>query len=203
MRFLAIIFLLFLLSCNEKPSPFPIQEHEQLKIELVSNYKSNEQLLQEVAKQVSHFKVIRSIEFMNGRVGKEIEVYCDSIDRSSNGRSFTIKKISDPKLIAVLKEEGITLGEMETLKSKLDKLNCNSFFSMEQVDINTGEMYIQVELRYNAWNGINFYYYKLFDKALNPSMLSFFKTHLVNVDEGEWKNQGGILDSNAIWYYKN
>jgi hypothetical protein len=202
MRIFPIILYIFLISCNENEQ-FPIKEHEDLKKEMTENYKAHRLLFQKVAATVSKFKIIRAIEFEKGRdYTHRIEIYCDSLNRKFSDSTITIENLDDPKLIPILKTENITRQELKNLKSELDQLKCNSFFSFQQSN-DMGKDYIHVQFRHNIWNGINFYYYKLFNRAMDSSMLNFFESHLVNLNQGEWKSKGGIIDSNAIWYYNN
>lgn len=204
MKYILIFLLTFLIGCENNTPPFPVKEHNNLKKELVENYNAHRLMMQSVASKVSKFKVIRAINFMNNNgTGYNIQVYCDSLNRNSEGKTFNIKDLNDPQLVLVLKEEGITLQELQALKGELDQFNCNSFFTFQARNIETGEDYIHIEFRYNTWNGVNFYYYKLFDKKLDPSMIAFFKSNLVDMNEGVWKGKGDIIDSNAIWYYYN
>lgn len=184
-------------------SAFPILEHSSLKEDLARNYSVNHSLFQEVAQQVSRFKMLRSIDFKHGRQGNKIHVYYDSIERNTDGKAFAVNGLNDPQLPYVLEKEGLSVKDLEALKSKLDRLNCNSFFSFVHKDIYTGKTYVAVELQYNIWNGINFYYYKIYDRAMDNSMTASFISSFANVNEGAWTNKGGIVDSNAVWYYVN
>jgi hypothetical protein len=95
------------------------------------------------------------------------------------------------------------MSKIEDIKKQLDQIGCNSFFSLKTINVETGTPYIHIEFQYKEWNGINFYFYKLFNKSMEPSMVEFFESNLTKINEGRWKSKGGILDSNAIWYYKN
>jgi hypothetical protein len=164
-----------------------------------ANYKKNKQTFQSIAKEVTAFKILRSIQFEYGRSGLDgIKIYCDSLDRNGEGYAFVIQDLKDSRLQKVLNEERITKTTIESIKQRLDQLNCNSFYTQRQPDINTGTPYVHVEFEYNDWNGANFYFYKLFDRKMEPDMVNFFdRTRVVM---GQIKGTGGILDSNAVWY---
>ena len=204
MRNYILLILFILTGCGDSTSIFPIKDHKELKNIMVHNFKDNGKEFQSLATQLSNFKILRAINFQSGINGNGgIEVYFDSLERNSNGKTYIIQDLTDSNFLLDLQKEGISLSRIKNIKSRLNQLGCNSFFTFSTINPETGTSYIHTELRFTTWNGINFYYYKLFDKPLEPSMVEFFKTNMVNINEGEWQNKGGILDSNAIWYYKN
>jgi hypothetical protein len=192
---IAVIFLIF--SCSDESS-FTEKDHEIIKTEIAANYEKNKQVFQSLAKEVSAFKILRNIQFKYGRSGLDgIKVYCDSIDRNGEGYAFVIQHLNDPRLQNVLNQEGIAKATIENIKRRLDQINCNSFFSLRQTT-DAGTPFIHVEFEYNDWNGVNFYFYKLFDHKTEPEMVNFFDR--TKVVMGPIKSTGGVLDSNAVWY---
>jgi hypothetical protein len=198
MRYLLIVLTFIIVSCSDK-SFFTTKSHEEIRSEIASNYEKNKEAFQSLAKEVAAFKILRAIQFKYGRSGFDgINVYCDGIDRNAKGYSFVVQDLNSSQLRKVLDKEGITKTTLENIGRRLDQLNCNSFFTLRQPNINTGTPYIHVELKYNDWNGANFYFYKLFDKKMEPDMVNFFDR--TNVVMGQIKSTGGVLDTNAVWY---
>jgi hypothetical protein len=198
MKYLLIALTLLSFSCSDRSSFFQ-KDHDQIKSEITANYEKNKQTFQALAKEVAAFKILRAIQFKYGRTGSEgIDVYCDSIDRNTEGKSFIVQDLNDSRLQKVLGEEGISKATLENIKQRLDQMNCNSFFTLRAPNINTGTSYIHVEFKYNDWNGANFYFYKLFDKKMESDMVNFFDRERVVM--GQIKSTGGVLDSNAVWY---
>lgn len=201
MRFVRPPLLFLLLGCSENQSAFTEKDHAVIKAEIVSNYYRNKQAFQSLASEVASFKRLRAVQFKYGRFGTDgIIVYFDSIDRDSNGRSFAIQNLNDPQSEAKLNDEGVSASFIESVKKRLDSLHCNGFFTLRAPNSNTGTSYIHTAFKYDSWNGANFYYYKVFDKKIEPDMIKFFDRKNVNV--GSLKDTGGILDSNAVWYLK-
>ena len=200
MKVVLTICCLTLIACNGNKT-FPIKDHSELKQELVENYNHNTSLFQKVSLTVSNFKTIRGINFEKERESKhKIEIYCAPLDINSTGTTINVKSLASSKLDQILEEENITLQELNDLKADLDQLNCNSFYSFEELNIATNEKYIQTILRYNAWNGINYYYYKIYNRRIPSNMLNYYESNLTNLNEGVRRPKGGIIDSNAIWY---
>jgi hypothetical protein len=199
MKYLLIALTFLAFSCWNERSSFIQKDHEVIKTEMRVNYEKNKQAFQSLAKEVAAFKILRSIQFKYGRSGLDgIKIYCDSIDRNGEGYAFVIQDLKDSRLQKVLNEEGITKATIESIKQRLDQVNCNSFYTLRQSDINTGTPYVHVEFEYNDWNGANFYFYKLFDHKMEPEMVNFFDR--AKIVMGQIKSTGGVLDSNAVWY---
>jgi hypothetical protein len=199
MKYLPILITFIGFSCTNETSSFTQKSHEVIKSEIVANYQQNRQIFQSLANEVSTFKILRAIQFKYGRNGSDgINVYCDSIYRNGKGYSFVISNPDDLRLQKVLDKEGITKVTIESIKQRLGQINCSSFFSVRQSDINAGTSYIHVEFKYNDWNGANFYFYKLFDKKMESKMIDFFDRRSVVM--GQINSTGEILDSNAVWY---
>lgn len=198
MKYFFTALLLFTFSCSDKSS-FTQKEHEVIKSEIATNYKKNKKLFQSLAKEVASFKILRAIQFKYGHYGTDgINVYCDSIGRNGKGYSFVIQNLDDSRLKKVLGQEGITQTAIKNIKQHLDQINCNSFFTLRQPSIMTGTSYIHIEFEYNDWNGANFYFYKLFDKKMEPDMVNWFDR--TKVIMGQINSTGAVLDTNAVWY---
>ena len=160
MKTFTLIISIFLLACNDVKD-FPIKEHDDLKKDLVENFNQNRELFNQVSLAVSRYQIIRSINFEKGRqFTNNIETYTAPLNGSTAGNTINIATLADSKVKKILNEEEITFKEIKSLKKQLDILNCNSFYSFEELNIVTKEKYIQTIFSYNTWNGINFYYYK-------------------------------------------
>lgn len=147
MKYYLIFLLAFLLSCKDNTSPFPVKEHSILKQELIENYISHRSTMQNVAAKVSKFKIVRAIDFMNNNVnGYDIEVYCNAINQNSEGKTFTIDSLQDPKLISVLKEENISILELENLKKQLEEFGCTSFLPFSRQALKRGRIIYTLSL---------------------------------------------------------
>lgn len=200
-RHILILFIFLTIGCNEDKQIYTVKDHSNLKADIPFNYQNNQDVFQALAKEVSSFKLIRSMEFLGGKgmIGP-IRVYCATIGRDS-GYTIGVNQIKDPLsdsgLQAVLRKEGISQSAITTIKRRLDQVNCNSFFSFQTVNINTGTPYIHIEFRYNDWDGVHRYYYKLFDKKLEQDMVRFFDRK--NTQLGNYYNLGTVLDTNAVW----
>jgi hypothetical protein len=192
----ALIFITF--SCSDRSS-FTQKEHDIIKSEIATNYEKNKQVFQSLAKEVASFKILRAIQFKYGHNGTDgINIYCDSIDRNAKGYSFVVQNLDDSRFQKVLDQEGITHEKIKNIKQQLDQINCNSFFTLRQTSNMTATPYIHVEFEYNDWNGANFYFYKLFDKKMEPDMVnSFDRTKVIM---GQINSTGAVLDTNAVWY---
>ncbi|MDB5204986.1 MAG: hypothetical protein JWR72_61, partial [Flavisolibacter sp.] len=175
MKYLLIALTFLTFSCSDESSSFIQKDHEVIKTEISVNYEKNKQAFQSLAKEVAAFKILRSIQFKYGRSGLDgINIYCDSIDRNGEGYAFMIQNLNDSRLQKVLNQEGATKTTIENIKQRLDQIKCNSFSTLRQSGMNTGTPYVHVEFEYNDWNGANFYFYKLFDRKMEPDMINFF-----------------------------
>jgi len=116
-----------------------------------------------------------------------------------NSYSFVALTLKDEKIQEVLKQEGISPISIDNLKKSLDLIKCHSFFSLSTSNIETGTPYIHIEFKYDDWNGADFYFYKLFDKKIERNMVNFFNRS--DIKMGNLTGTGGILDSNAVWYF--
>jgi len=193
-----LVALFVAYSCSDE-IPFTQKNHEIIKSDIAANYKNNKQVFQSLAKELESFKVLRAINFRYGVNGSDgIDIYCDSLGRAAEGYSFVITKLTDLRLQKILVQEGITEATISDIQQRFKLINCNSFYTYKQLNAVTGRTYIHIEFKFNEWNGSDYYYYKLFDKKMEPGMVEFFNRK--NALLGTMRNTGDVLDSNAVWY---
>ena len=103
--------------------------------------------------------------------------------------------INDKEIKSPLNEEGISVEYLLNLKARLSAINANRIWIIDDYDVTKGFDLKKFEIKYlRQVNDLHFFYI-VFDRPLDSIERSHYTLQTQD-------NIGGILDKDAIYYYK-
>lgn len=184
-----ILIVLFCLCGCGTNGQQTLKEFNNLKTEAKSNYSSNKKIFDEL-KSCFALKYIKVIEFKkNDNVAIEYKM-----NDTTKWEKIEIN-INDKEIKSPLTEERISVEYLLNVKAKLGAINANRIWIIDDYDVTKGFDFKKFEIKYlKQVNGLHFFY-TVFDRPLDSIERSHYTLQTQD-------NIGGVLDKDAIYYYK-
>jgi hypothetical protein len=189
--FLRILFITLLVSCSSQNKETNASILAKQQLILLSYFRLHEYDIHDFIAFYKTMNPAKYLKIENDRLSMWVQDTALGIGKGNIQKQVyqeQEKSLEVAQSFALLKW---SYADYYLLKSQMSKLNIVSVSLIPSFKSN--ESYYSFEF-YCTYKELNFFY-KIFSHNFSEKEIDFFETHLTK------KQQGGIINSNTIWYY--